>query len=90
VPQLRIEDAREVNIIGTLFPGLQPEASEKEKLIREITEDSADNKLTDGAAFMWRILLWAVNHDQNLMDAAKSRYPQWAEDAKESIETAAL
>jgi hypothetical protein len=90
VPQLHIEEAREEKLIGTLFPGLDPECGERERLIGEIAEIAADNHVTEEGAhrILWSFLLWAVNHDPNLMRDVKRRFPDWAKDAKEAIKRA--
>jgi hypothetical protein len=90
VPHLRIEDAREEKLIGTLFPGLDPECSQHERLIREIAEIAADNHISeeDVNQILWIFLRWAVNHDPNLMRDVKQCFPGWAEDAKNAIKRA--
>lgn len=90
VPQLRIDDAREAKLIGTLFPGLDPECDERERLIGEIAEIAADNHITEEGThrILWSFLLWAIHHDPNLMRDVKRRYADWAEFAKDAIERA--
>lgn len=91
-PQLRIEDARESKLIGTLFPGLEPGADEREILIREITEESADDNITNTGmrGFLYRILRWCLQHDPNLMTAIRDKNSEWIESANPITEKAKI
>ena len=88
--QLQVQDAREVKIIGTLYPGLNPTCDEKEKLIGEIAMGAADNHCTEVGteSLLLRFLLWAIHNDSSIMFGVTHRFPNWKKEAKDIIEQA--
>ena len=82
VSQLRVEDAREVRIIGTLFPGLNPGCDEHEQLITEITKLASDQYIEekDTSIILRSILRWAINNDRCVANDIRNNFTSAASD----------